>query len=901
MTDHLCPLRPARRLLFWFCNIIFAIFLFFGLIPLAWSKSADLAAAMPYALAMLVSVAGSIFLGRIHLVDDHKKLYQLFLMVELPTFVPPLFMLLNLKPLSPAGFCLWALLNLASAYQLARIFGKTRNGSPLDLAGAALSMWCGAWICILLIFFIPPILMVTASAFAVYTGFMFGLTILLTAVFMVPHIFKAVCLLLFSPFIYTCYACANFYRALSAALPNGKIKAAAMAVLVPAAATLVLAVPHARNNDFILNKYDYSNLSDADKAEITKNEKYYRSLLTGIYLSPLKGGETGLCSLQQIYSNAFGVDAASTESIQRIFDFVSAPIEPRGLAHNFVWKHLRAEELYKKLFDAKIQEDEREAIRRAYSYRHIANGRDAGLLNIDKEVVYLQKQELNLTEQGEWADIMLHEVYSNTSARAEETAVYFNLPEGAVITGLWLGENEKEKFAANVAPRGAARKVYKAIVARGEDPALLEQVGPRMYRLRVYPIPGNGISPEKRVMHIWLSIRAVKQNDKTWGMPHMVEKRNLFWNAGTAYTQNGVAMPKNRAWLPASLPASPSKPVEARLRAGGYSVVATPHNKAIPACDKGLNVLIDTSYSMNARAKALHKALAGINDACGENVNYYAWNKGWEKIEGDPSAQIKKRILWGSLNAHELADGFSEIAADGRYTLVLTDKTLFGEKADAHNYKPFTGPVWFLLLDGQMPRSIDDNLLKNILLAGGGLETGLEKALAAMAWHNLASATPGAVEVDGRYIWKIFKEQDAENTDAKAQGTENANKPDQLAAHKLISYAARMAPADGTPDLDRLHAVAAQARIVSPYSSMLALVSDWQREMLNRAEKDANRFEREAEQEQKDLTPAIRENGMFRPFVANAVPEPHEWAMIFAAILLLLAHVRGRRSSFFSS
>lgn len=72
---------------------------------------------------------------------------------------------------------------------------------------------------------------------------------------------------------------------------------------------------------------------------------------------------------------------------------------------------------------------------------------------------------------------------------ADQEVVYeFSLPDDAVITDLRLGPSLEHK--GQIAPRGAAQQTYVNQVQRRVDPALLEQTGPRQYRLRVFPVPG---------------------------------------------------------------------------------------------------------------------------------------------------------------------------------------------------------------------------------------------------------------------------------------------------------------------------------------------------------------------------------------------------------------------------
>jgi len=107
-----------------------------------------------------------------------------------------------------------------------------------------------------------------------------------------------------------------------------------------------------------------------------------------------------------------------------------------------------------------------------------------------------------------------------TNASGDQEVVYeFSLPEHAVVTDLRLGPNLEHQ--GQIAPRGAAQQVYTQEVQRRIDPALLEQTGPRQYRLRVYPVPGvsdiadrtrreevNG--PTQRVQFTYVVLRATE-------------------------------------------------------------------------------------------------------------------------------------------------------------------------------------------------------------------------------------------------------------------------------------------------------------------------------------------------------------------------------------------------------
>jgi hypothetical protein len=113
-----------------------------------------------------------------------------------------------------------------------------------------------------------------------------------------------------------------------------------------------------------------------------------------------------------------------------------------------------------------------------------------------------------------------------------------------------------------------------------------------------------------------------------------------------------------------------------------------------------------------------------------------------------------------------------------------------------------------------------------------------------------------------------------------------------LAARRAILSAARGGAGSNRQlaDLDRLHALATSAGIVTQYSSLLVLVNDAQRQSLEEAAGDSDRFQREYE--------AVGETTPPSPMDVTGVPEPEEWILIgLAALLLWRGAVTRRRSA----
>jgi Ca-activated chloride channel family protein len=87
------------------------------------------------------------------------------------------------------------------------------------------------------------------------------------------------------------------------------------------------------------------------------------------------------------------------------------------------------------------------------------------------------------------------QVFVNPNRMRLEGTYIFPLPDGAAISRMSMWIDGKET-AGEMLPRDEANKIYTDIVRSMKDPAILEYLGNRMFRMRIFPIePGE----EKRV------------------------------------------------------------------------------------------------------------------------------------------------------------------------------------------------------------------------------------------------------------------------------------------------------------------------------------------------------------------------------------------------------------------
>lgn len=891
-------MNVARHTLFWSWNIIFLVFIYLGLVPIIGSDllyslrmgtvNKDFVA---FFIVVLSIPAASTLFGCIYLRKDSKKLFDLLYCIELPLLALTLFRIFFLRDLTAGiGFFL-GVFSLISLYFGSRLFCPKRVSSSPDIIGASVFLWGGAWIFLSLAFLIPPMAagLVEVLKEAIIGLSKISLTDLFNSMFSFFFLFVGTIFAIYSstlfilfPIVYVCTSLGNWRSATRQATTTGPVKVYGTSAATLAAITVLFILLTKQDHAGTLQKFADFSGSEAEKTDFIQHENRYRNALADIYLAPYRymGDYSKANFIQVLYRNAFAVSEDSTRWLQTLFNNVARPFIYRGSSNGMAKDQQLAEKYYTEFFDSSLQEDEQDDIRYAIQSTYSREQIDAGLININEKKVYLESQDISIAEQGEWANLEIHEVYYNPSDREEEVFLHLKLPQGAVINGLWLSDDKTKKFAAKVAPRGAAQKVYKEIAKRKEDPALAEQVGPQLYRLRVFPIPANDLRiPEKQVMHMWLSLRMVKQNESAWQLPVLTEKRNLYWDEKSACTLDGKQIQKDDLWLPETVPfKGTSAPVHLVQHFADRRVDMLPFHPPGTSAECSLAVVIDGSLSMAKRKNDILAAKRRIDAACANTgVEYFLRHDGLSKVGPGFAKEIEDRLFWGVFDSADFAREFSLLETKGKSVLVITDKTFFRENESTADYSAIDKPVWFYLADRQYPRSLDDNLLKRLYETGGNIETRVEDALAAITRRQLMESQPEVVEIDGRYIWKIAKA--GENSAPEDSSLE------LLTAHKLILQAVKTGMATGNEELDRLQEIALRTAIVSPYSSMIVLVDDAQRKMLEAAAKENDRFERKVETGKEILTsPAA-------PFEATAVPEPEEWALIVAVCGLLLFHM----------
>ncbi|NTU85386.1 MAG: TIGR02921 family PEP-CTERM protein, partial [Chloroflexales bacterium] len=613
-------LRPSAlaKGLFWGWHVIFLAFMLLGFAPLMLGQLLDAVRAkqvpasfLLYAALLIVIPVAMAGLG-IWLRKDAGRLFMLAYGVEGPLMLLLAVRFFIVRDATPT---MWLLLGVAGVGLLALLWdlldkGAAGRGLPLRIlraAGLSLLVAVGLYASLWFAFYAVPLasyllrsleytflhpLDVLRSLWQTLTSNPIWLPFQLLA--MVLWVFTAALLVgvpLALPIIYT----RRWLRALrDLAGPQTRAEGVgdmggpapaglALAIAVPAVVltlaggAFALSLGQPQHAAFALLSRPAA--SAAERDALLARAGQIRAGLLNAYLAPQRYISTagGVEHVSGIYRDALSLNPEQAAQVQRLYEGVARPIlyepaaPPEGDAGGRATLEVdqaRAAELYESFFDQPISDAERPAIVRAVRSTWSLDQASTAWQLVDDREIHLLRQELSVAEHGDWAEVELYEVYQNQTSQQQEVVYYFSLPESAVLTGLWLGNGpeREQRFVYQVAPRGAAQAVYQSEVRRSVDPALLEQIGPRQYRLRVFPVQQRGwrwqednagtVLEDGPPLHMWLRWQVLADNG-AWPMPRLAELRNVYWDEGTERVLNGTPMAVAAdAWLPASVPAS---------------------------------------------------------------------------------------------------------------------------------------------------------------------------------------------------------------------------------------------------------------------------------------------------------------------------------------------------------
>jgi putative PEP-CTERM system integral membrane protein len=807
------------------------------------------------------------------------SLFQVFYGIEAPLLllcVTRFFVLRDLTPTSSFLLVTGLVGTIATIHWLVK--GRDPNGQAnlFHLIGLSLFLFTSLYfVAIALFFVIPTLQLILTSGFAIL---LFTITVLPLMVLLIGAISF--------PFGMLPVAWQGWKQNLQKATTRyGQTKATVLAstITVLWLGSFIALQHQPQNQAFALLKTLPQ--TDSDRQVLLQKSEVIRKGLLNAYLSSYRYPRSGEEKfIYQYYHNTLMLPDFLAQGIQNTFNFVTHPFQYGGTAED----RAKAEKLYAEFFDAPIIRKEQSIIQKAVTSTFNRGEAKAGLLDVNQKRVRLAQQDITIKPKGDWADVELHEVYENQTFNPEEILYYFSLPESSVVTGLWLGEtaNRASSFPFQISTRGAAQQVYNKEVSRRVDPALLEQVGPRNYRLRAFPIPAQG----RGKLHLWMTYKTMKQGNN-WPMPTLNEKRNVYWTNGTQRKINGKTASAQDQWLPNAISAAKAQPSTHQLTLpSGGNVLAKPFAQKDYKLPQGkrIAVVLDESYSMNDRRQDVEKTFQWLqgNILNKNQVDLYltaSTPAQPKKVAGIKKFDVAKATFYGTLEPRQMLQQFQTLRQDSTYdaVLLITDPGSYELTENSKTALAMPAPLWLLHLGGLQP-AYDDATLEAIQSSGGSIGTDVREVMHRIGTQPSLGNGTSLLSVVDDYAWFLSQKPNP------SANTDEAFAP--IAARQWVTQVSQSIKPDRLKELDAVHVLAKRYKLVTPYSSMIVLVNDRQKQDLKKAEEGGDRFNREVEDQQLPQPSGLG--------TVSAVPEPEEWLLMgFGAILLGVVYRRQRKQA----
>lgn len=98
------------------------------------------------------------------------------------------------------------------------------------------------------------------------------------------------------------------------------------------------------------------------------------------------------------------------------------------------------------------------------------------------------RYHVNVVLKPPVALVQIDQSFFNPFANQQEGQFIFNLPDGASVSRFAMYVTHEDLIEGELIERARADKIYTTIVRSRRDPAILEQIGDNLFRMRVFPI-----------------------------------------------------------------------------------------------------------------------------------------------------------------------------------------------------------------------------------------------------------------------------------------------------------------------------------------------------------------------------------------------------------------------------
>lgn len=476
--------------------------------------------------------------------------------------------------------------------------------------------------------------------------------------------------------------------------------------------------------------------------------------------------------------------------------------------------------------------------------------------------------EIKTANNDSFGTVTIEEEYTNTTWQNQEVIYEFSLPNETVFTALKLGP--QLEFDGLIAPKGAAQRTYEQQLVRRRDPALLEQTGPRQYRLRVFPIPpkndrvilrGNN----QRVQFSYI----VAQTDQGFALPIYSLKSNILVNNATRkyYSLNGEKVkPSGKARFIKSPTSSfdPCLAADFQISApiGSESAKLVSHQNEQYLQVDSCKILADKPQLNNIRDLKIalfydvthensHYSPQLLKQTLAENSRFLEDNTLDLYLFNDLVSQRK------TLKPKTLDEQFSVVhfgksrplAALEEFDTTYDLLVVISGQEEALTIKDFfpqlNYPVYLVHAKGIIP-AYHQEFTTALIQAEGQVVDSFPEAINHYLVSRQLESNQALNHLKTAPFWSIILEPAETTKEEWPTPIINETEPfPYLANQAYLLNRFRQFEGDLLANvgfLDQAHAFTEQAHIVTPYSSLIALVNQQQIDELKRQSQDERRY-----------------------------------------------------------
>jgi hypothetical protein len=210
----------------------------------------------------------------------------------------------------------------------------------------------------------------------------------------------------------------------------------------------------------------------------------------------------------------------------------SAKVNPEGgpASQAAAGNYLTWEPVKKVLNTAPLAEAERKRIEADVASRPQAQGLGQLLIKdsqSDSPVrLEVARYHVHVVLQPPVALVQIDQSFFNPYGQQQEGTFVFNLPRGASVSRFAMYVTPTNLIEGELIERQQAANIYQSIVNRRRDPAILEQIGDNLFRMRVFPVPANDT---KRILLDYTIPLEIEHGECRFRLP-LLSDLNPIWD-----------------------------------------------------------------------------------------------------------------------------------------------------------------------------------------------------------------------------------------------------------------------------------------------------------------------------------------------------------------------------------